>query len=199
MDLEGFWSEAARRGLCMEAALQLPLRAGPGAAPGQLDRGGGADAVATTRKALEAVHSSLGACSWGLEVTWLFEKLQRRGGLLDVSVSVWLTRLTSATKKMHVAAAALAALGSRAMHAVLGRCRQHRITQFDFKCKKLARLVEPIMSYACQVWGPYVFVSKVASGDLYSAWSDAEKVHISYVHTMAGVGDFCIEVLMRDF
>jgi exonuclease III len=104
-----------------------------------------------------------------------------------------------ATKKMHVAATALAASGSRAMHAVLGRCRQQNITQFDFKCRIFDVLVEPIMSYACQVWGPDVFVSKVASGDLYSAWSDAEKVHISYLRTMAGVGDCCIEVLMRDF
>ena len=60
-------------------------------------------------------------------------------------------------------------------------------------------LVEPIMSYGCQVWGPDVFVSKVASADPYSTWSNAEKVHISYLRTMAGVGKCCIEVLLRDF
>jgi hypothetical protein len=60
-------------------------------------------------------------------------------------------------------------------------------------------LVEPIMSYGCQVWGPEVFVSAVASTKSYSAWSNAEKVHLAYLRTMAGVGECCIEVLMRDF
>ena len=104
-----------------------------------------------------------------------------------------------ATKSLHVAAEALAASGSRAKHAVLGRCRQQCITQFNFKCRIFDILVEPIMSYGCQVWGPDVFVSKVASDKSYTAWSDADKVHISYLRTMAGVGDCCIEVLMRDF
>jgi hypothetical protein len=104
-----------------------------------------------------------------------------------------------ATKNMHVAAEALAASGSRAKHAVLGRCRQQCITQFEFKCRIFDILVEPIMSYGCQVWGPDVFVSKVASDKPYTAWSDADKVHIYYLRTMAGVGECCIEVLMRDF
>jgi hypothetical protein len=39
-----------------------------------------------------------------------------------------------ATKRMFVAADALAASGNRAMHAILGRCRQQCITQFNFKC-----------------------------------------------------------------
>jgi Reverse transcriptase (RNA-dependent DNA polymerase) len=104
-----------------------------------------------------------------------------------------------ATKNLHVAAEALAASGSRAKHAVLGRCRQQCITQFDFKCRIFDILVEPIMSYGCQVWGPDVFVSKVASDKAYTAWSDAENVHVSYLRTMAGVGKCCIEVLMKDF
>ena len=104
-----------------------------------------------------------------------------------------------ATKRMHVAADALAASGNRAMHAVLGRCRQQCITQFNFKCRIFDVLVEPILSYGCQVWGPDVFVSKVASTKPYTTWSNAEKVHISYLRTMAGVGECCIEVLMRDF
>jgi hypothetical protein len=55
------------------------------------------------------------------------------------------------------------------------------------------------MSYGCQVWGPDVFVSQVASSKSYPTWSNAEKVHISFLRTMAGVGECCIEVLMRDF
>jgi hypothetical protein len=95
-------------------------------------------------------------------------------------------------KNMHVAAEALAASGSRAMHAVLGRCRQQCITQFDFKCRIFDVLVEPIMSYGCQVWGPEVFVSTVASTKPYGAWSNAEKVHLAYLRTMAGVGECCM-------
>jgi hypothetical protein len=68
-----------------------------------------------------------------------------------------------ATKRMFVAVDALAASGNRAMHAILGRCRQQCITQFWFKCGIFDVLVEPIMSYGCQVWGPDVFVSQVAS------------------------------------
>jgi hypothetical protein len=55
------------------------------------------------------------------------------------------------------------------------------------------------MSYGCQVWGPEVFVSTVASTKPYSEWSNAEKVHLAYLRTMAGVGECCIDVLMRDF
>jgi hypothetical protein len=54
------------------------------------------------------------------------------------------------------------------------------------------------MSNGCQVWGPEVFVATVASKKPYSAWSNAEKVHLAYLRTMAGVGECCIEVLMRD-
>jgi hypothetical protein len=82
-----------------------------------------------------------------------------------VAVMYWRSCGTSlvlhATKKMRVAAAALAASGNRAMHAVLGRCRQQCITQFDFKCRIFDVLVEPTMSYG-QVWGLEVFVLTVA-------------------------------------
>jgi hypothetical protein len=49
------------------------------------------------------------------------------------------------------------------------------------------------------VWGPDIFASKVASDKPYTQWSTAEKIQVSYLRRMAGVGDGCIEVLMRDF
>jgi hypothetical protein len=104
-----------------------------------------------------------------------------------------------ATKGIIGAADALAASGHRAMQVILGRCRQQCITQFDLKCRIFDRLVEPIMSYGSQIWGPAIFDSKVASDKPYSQWSSADKVHISYLRRMAGVGNGCIEVLMRDF
>ena len=55
------------------------------------------------------------------------------------------------------------------------------------------------MSYGSQVWGPDVFHTKVASEKPYSQWSSAEKVHITHLRLMAGVGNGCLEVLMRDF
>jgi hypothetical protein len=85
------------------------------------------------------------------------------------------------------------------MHAVLGRCRQQSITQFDFQCWILNVLVEPATSYGCQVWGPNVFVSNGALNKVTSSCSDAENVHISYLRSMAGVEKCCIEVLMQDF
>ena len=45
------------------------------------------------------------------------------------------------------AADALAASGSRAMQAILGRCPLQSITQFDMKCRIFDRLAEPVMSY----------------------------------------------------
>jgi exonuclease III len=113
---------------------------------------------------------------------------------------LYLGVLLHATQNFMGAVDALAASGDRAMHAVLGRCRQQCITQFDLKCRIFDRLVEPILSYGSQVWGPDIFASKVASDKiLYSNWSSAERVHICYLRRMAGIGDGCIEVLLRDF
>jgi hypothetical protein len=105
-----------------------------------------------------------------------------------------------ATKLMFVAADALAAPGNRAMHAILGRCRQQCITQFNLNAGFLMFRLNPSCRMAARcMWGPEAFVSQVASNKSYTAWSKAEKVHISYLRTMAGVGECCIVVLMRDF
>jgi Reverse transcriptase (RNA-dependent DNA polymerase) len=103
------------------------------------------------------------------------------------------------TKGLVGAADALAESGHKAMQVILGRCRQQCITQFDMKCRIFDRLVEPVMSYGSQIWGPDVFDSKVTSDVAYSQWSAADKVHISYLRRMAGVGQVSVEVLMRDF
>jgi hypothetical protein len=87
------------------------------------------------------------------------------------------------------------------MNAVLGRCRQQSITQFDLKCRIFDTLVEPVMSYGSQVWGPEVFASQVASTQVtrYSKWCAADRVHVSFLRMMAGAGNGCVEVLLRDF
>jgi hypothetical protein len=85
------------------------------------------------------------------------------------------------------------------MQVILGRCRQQCITQFDMKCRIFDRLVEPVMSYGSQIWGPAIFDSMVTSAKSYSQWSSADKVHVSYLRLMAGVGEGSVEVLLRDF
>ena len=57
------------------------------------------------------------------------------------------------------------------------------------------------MSYGSQIWGPEIFYSQAASTRVtrYSQWSAADRVHISYLRLMAGAGNGCIEVLLRDF
>jgi hypothetical protein len=62
------------------------------------------------------------------------------------------------------------------------------------------------MSYGCQVWGlngAQKCLSQHFNSGLdklpYSAWSNAEKVHLAHLRTIAGVGECCIDVLMRDF
>jgi Reverse transcriptase (RNA-dependent DNA polymerase) len=140
----------------------------------------------------------------------------RRGGVkIPQGVALWyreqvvpfkpfykyLGLILHATKGLSGAVEALAASGHRAMNAVLGRCRQLSITQFDLKCRIFDTLVEPVMSYGSQVWGPDVFMSQVASAEVtrYSQWSAADRVQISFLRIMAGAGNGCVEVLLRDF
>ena len=58
------------------------------------------------------------------------------------------------TKEFHVCASVLAESGRKANMALLSRLRQHHITQFDLRCRMFDILVEPVLSYGSQVWGP---------------------------------------------
>jgi hypothetical protein len=87
---------------------------------------------------------------------------------------------------------ALAASGHGAMHAVLGRCRQQSITQFDVKCMIFDTLVEPVMSYGSQVRGPDIFVLQVAPTSQVASHTRqhcaANRVHTSFVRMMDAWG-----------
>ena len=103
-----------------------------------------------------------------------------------------------ATRGMVVAADALAKSGDRAMRALQSACRQQHITQFDMKCRLFDALVEPVLSYASHVWGPELFSSGTPLSKQHN--NGAEKVHISYLRMLAGVGKrTCTDVIMRDF
>jgi hypothetical protein len=49
-----------------------------------------------------------------------------------------------------------AACGQRAVFSLLGRARALQLDQSDFLCRLFDQLVEPALSYGCQLWGPGV-------------------------------------------
>jgi hypothetical protein len=88
------------------------------------------------------------------------------------------------TKGVKPAIQALALSGTRAMHSLLSKCAQHHITQPAFKLRLFDILVEPVLSYGCQIWGPEA-CSKQIDTPLDNA---ADKVHLEYLRHLAGVG-----------
>lgn len=123
--------------------------------------------------------------------------------------------LHRATQGIKPACDALAATGSKAMHALLSKCRQHYLVQPDFKLRMFDVLVEPVLSYGCQIWGPEIFCSKLQKPqnlqdpvnpqrpfmDLPKTLNlAAEKVHLSYLRIMSGVGRAVDKtLLLREF
>jgi hypothetical protein len=102
------------------------------------------------------------------------------------------------TKGMRPAVDALATSGTKAMHALLGRFRKECITQYDMKCRMFDIMVEPVMSYACHVWGP-----ELCSAGLHRRPGlrpcAADNVHLAFLRYMTGAGrSSSIDVLMRD-
>lgn len=99
------------------------------------------------------------------------------------------------TQGIQPADSSLAASGSKAMHALLTHLRRAKLTQFDIKTRMFDVLVEPVMSYAAHVWGPSVFHKKLRQP--YN--TEAEKVHLSFLRVMTGVGKAAArDVLYRD-
>ena len=81
------------------------------------------------------------------------------------------------------------------MHALLTHLRRAGLTQFDIKTRMFDVLVEPVMSYAAHVWGPSVFHKKLRQ----PYGTEAEKVHLSFLRVMTGVGKSAArDVLYRD-
>ena len=110
------------------------------------------------------------------------------GGYTDLGV-----KCTSAWG-LQEGAAALAVAGRRAMHAALTMCKRGKLVQPAFKLRLFDAVVEPVLAYGCQVWGPW-------------AWSvkeplcvPAEKVHLDFLRIMAGAGkQVKQQLLMCDF
>lgn len=64
-------------------------------------------------------------------------------------------------KGLATAADALAASGTRVMHAVLSALRKTRLTQYDMQCRMFDIMVEPVLPYGLHVWGPEFFASSL--------------------------------------
>ena len=103
-----------------------------------------------------------------------------------------------ATQGMTSAPRLLADAGRRALHAMLGRLRQSCLSQLDIRCRMFDVLVEPVLSYGCQVWGPAVFHKHVQTAQREVYMCDAEKVHMHFLRYTTGVGKCCVDVLLRD-
>jgi hypothetical protein len=91
---------------------------------------------------------------------------------------------------------ALAVSGSKAMHAMLTRCRRSCLTQFDIKCRMFDVLVEPVLSYASHIWGPKMFAQRLHNTPYNT---QAEKVHTSFLRIPTGsIKGIATDVLYRD-
>jgi sorting nexin-29 len=109
---------------------------------------------------------------------------------------VYLGVRVHATRGLLGASDALAVAGSKAMHAVLTRCRRACLTQFDIKCRMFDILVEPVLSYASHIWGPAMFAKRLHSRPYDTK---AESVHTSFLRIMTGsIKGVAKDVLYRD-
>lgn len=100
------------------------------------------------------------------------------------------------TRGLAGASDALAVSGSKAMHALLARCRRNHLTQFDIKCRMFDVLVEPVLSYASHIWGPQLFVKHLSSRPF---GTRADQVHTSFLRIMTGaIKGISTDVLYRD-
>jgi hypothetical protein len=61
-------------------------------------------------------------------------------------------------------------------------------------------MVDPVMSYGCQVWGPWLFYHEDGLAGRNVEHTAAEKVHLDFLRIMAGVGKTTKQVLLlHDF
>ena len=101
------------------------------------------------------------------------------------------------TLGLRVAADALAASGRKALHALLPRLRQHHFSQFDLRCRMFDVLVEPVLSYGSQIWGPDMFAEYLFRGTG-STWCHTDQTHFMFLGITSGAPKTgCRETLLR--
>jgi hypothetical protein len=98
-----------------------------------------------------------------------------------------------ATRGLQGAPGDLAASGTRAMHAMLGRLRACGVSQFDLRARMFDALVEPVLSYAAHVWGPTLFRACLRAGQQPTLASAPDKLHLHFSspHGWCGACQHC--------
>ena len=81
-----------------------------------------------------------------------------------------------------------ATAGSAALHGMLYKCVEAKLERPDIVCSLFDKLVLPVLSYGCQVWGPYMF-SKWIRNPL-SRGNEPERVHTDFLRQLSGMPRF---------
>jgi hypothetical protein len=102
------------------------------------------------------------------------------------------------TKGLLATSNSLATAGRRAMHALLTRLKTARISQSAFQVRLFNVLVEPVLSYGCQVWGPDVLKGSLSLNALLS--NPQELVLVDFLRIISGLPKAVKRsVLLREF
>jgi hypothetical protein len=97
-------------------------------------------------------------------------------------LGVWLHE----TEPMLACTSVLSDSGRRAMAALSSRLRQHHISQFEMRCRMFDVLVEPVLSYGSQIWGPNMISKWLFRRDGGPACT-ADTLHHEFLCATAGV------------
>ena len=154
------------------------------------------------QRMLDALHLFCDLFGMRVNLSKTFIVMYRKGSYLPVAArdTVWyyagqpvptrkdfkyLGATFHCTKGMRVAADVMAASGRRAMHALLTRLKAAGISQWAFSKRLFGVLVEPVLSYGCQVWGPDMLGKGL---DRNATLSNAqERVQVDFMRIISGV------------
>jgi len=145
-----------------------------------------------------APHKTCAVCfrPRGMKVPAGFRLVYQGHEIARQSEYVYLGVRVHETRGLMGASDALAVSGSKAMHAMLTKCRRSCLTQFDIKCRMFDILVEPVLSYASHIWGPIMFAQRLHNTPYNT---QAEKVHTSFLRITTGsIKGIATDVLYRD-
>lgn len=78
--------------------------------------------------------------------------------------------------------------GSQAAHAMLFKCVDVGLDRPDIVCMLFDYLVKPVLSYGCQIWGPYMAVKYLK--DPLNRKNAPERVHTDFLRQVSGMPKF---------
>jgi hypothetical protein len=82
-----------------------------------------------------------------------------------------------------------------AMYGALARCRALDLANVDAVAHLFTSLVQPVLCYGCEVWGPDWIASQISRGSLGSGVAEV-KVHLPFLKQVLGVGSSTTAVAM---